>query len=44
MEILEEEVNKFVVEVFNKHGNFPRIEANSKFILVIGDRLVETKS
>ncbi len=43
-EKLEKEVNDFVAEIVSQEGNYPVIETNSKFISVIGDRLVEVKS
>ncbi|MGB4985006.1 MAG: hypothetical protein WBO70_04470 [Erysipelotrichaceae bacterium] len=41
---LEEDVNNYVIERFNKEGNFPSIETNSKFISIISECLVETES
>lgn len=42
-ESLEKAVNDFVSAIFSQEGNYPVIETNSKFISVIGDRLVEIK-
>lgn len=39
-EKLEKAVNDYVIERFNKEGNYPNIETNSKFISVISDCLV----
>lgn len=39
---LEKAVNDYVIERFNKQGNYPHIETNSKFISVISDCLVDT--
>ena len=41
-EELEKAVNDYVVEIFNKQGNFPRIETNQGFISVIVDCLLTT--
>ena len=41
-EELEKAVNDYVVEIFNKEGNFPRIETNQGFISVIVDCLRNT--
>lgn len=40
-EKLEKAVNDFVSEIASQEGNYPSIETNSKFISVIGNRLVE---
>lgn len=42
-EKLETAVNNFVSEIVSQEGNYPTIETNSKFISVIGNRLVEVK-
>lgn len=39
-EKLENAVNDYVIERFNKEGNYPNIETNSKFVSVISDCLV----
>ena len=41
-EQLEKTVNDYVIERFNKEGNYPRIETNSKFVSVLSDCLVDT--
>lgn len=41
-EQLEKDVNDYVIERFNKEGNYPHIETNSKFISVISECLVDT--
>lgn len=41
-EQLENAVNDYVIERFNKEGNFPHIETNSKFVSVISECLVDT--
>lgn len=41
-EQLEKVVNNYVIERFNKEGNYPCIETNSKFISVISECLVDT--
>lgn len=40
---LDEDVNNYVVEFFNKHGNFPTIKTNSKSIHVVGNQLREVE-
>lgn len=42
-ELLEQAVNEYVVERYNKEGNYAHIVTNSKFISVLGVCLVETK-
>lgn len=42
MEQLEKAVNVYVIERFNKEGNYPYIETNSKFVSVISECLVDT--
>ena len=42
-EQLEKSVNNYVIEIYNKEGNYPNIKTNSKYISVISDCLVETK-
>jgi hypothetical protein len=37
------EVNEYVIKMFNKTRNFPKIETNSKFISVICNVLVEVE-
>jgi hypothetical protein len=39
---LEKAVNDYVIERFNKEGNFPHIETNSKFVSVVSECLVDT--
>lgn len=39
---LEKAVNNYVIEIFDKEGNYPHIETNSKFISVISECLVDT--
>lgn len=41
-EELEESINNYVIERFNKEGNYPTIKTNSEFVSVISDCLVET--
>ena len=41
-EQLENAVNDYVIERFNKEGNFPYIETNSNFVSVISECLVDT--
>jgi len=41
-EALEKVVNDYVIERFNKEGNYPHIETNSKFISVVSECLVDT--
>lgn len=41
-EDLEESVNKYVIEMYNKEGNYPTIKTNSKFVSVISHCLLET--
>jgi hypothetical protein len=41
-EQLENAVNDYVIERFNKEGNFPHIETNSNFVSVISECLVDT--
>jgi hypothetical protein len=41
-DLLEKTVNNYVIERYNKEGNYPDIETNSKFVSVIGKCLVET--
>ena len=41
---LEKVVNNYVIERFNKEGNYPSIETNSTFISIISECLVETIS
>lgn len=38
---LEIAVNQYVIETFNKEGNYPSIKTNSKFISVINSHLVD---
>jgi hypothetical protein len=40
-EKLENAVNDYVIEIFNKEGNYPHIETNSKFVSVIIECLVD---
>lgn len=40
--IVENKVNKYVVDVFNKTGNYPKIKCTSSYIAVICSELVET--
>lgn len=40
-EKLENAVNDYVIERFNKEGNYPHIETNSKFVSVIIECLVD---
>lgn len=37
---VEFEVNKYVIEFFEQNENYPRIEITSKFIAVIGYKLI----
>lgn len=37
------EVNEFIIDVFNKHGNTCNVETNSKFIVVEYCKLCEVK-
>lgn len=39
---LEKAVNDYVIERFNKEGNYPHIETNSKFLSVVSECLVDT--
>ena len=39
---LEKAVNDYIIERFNKEGNFPYIETNSKFVSVVSECLVDT--
>lgn len=32
---MENDVNKFIVDIFNKTGSYPNIKTNSKYIAVI---------
>jgi hypothetical protein len=41
-EQLEKTVNDYVIERFNKEGNYPHIETNSKFVSVVSECLVDT--
>jgi hypothetical protein len=41
-EALEKAVNDYVIERFNKEGNYPHIETNSKFVSVVSECLVDT--
>jgi hypothetical protein len=41
-DFLEKAVNDYVIERFNKEGNFPHIETNSKFVSVVSECLVDT--
>ena len=41
-EEVDKAVNDYVIEVYNREGNYPSIETNSKFISVISECLVET--
>lgn len=41
-EQLESAVNDYVIRRFNKEGNYPHIETNSKYISVISNCLVKT--
>jgi hypothetical protein len=41
-EQLESFVNNYVIEIYNKQGNYPIIKTNSKYISIISDCLVET--
>ena len=41
-DVIEKMVNDYIIEIFNKHGNYPRIETNSRFISVICDCFVDT--
>ena len=38
---LEKAVNKYVIQIFNKEGEYPFIETNSSFISVICNCLVK---
>ncbi len=42
-EQLEKTVNDYVIERFNKEGNYPHIETNSKFVSVVSECLVDTR-
>lgn len=41
-EELEKAVNDYVIEIFNKEGNYPHIGTNSKFVSVVIECLVDT--
>jgi len=41
-DLLDKTVNDYVIERFNKEGNYPTIETNSKFISVISECIVDT--
>lgn len=41
-EELEKAVNDYVIEIFNKEGNYPHIGTNSKFVSVVSECLVDT--
>jgi hypothetical protein len=43
-EQLEKVVNDYVIKSWEDHGNYPSIKTNSKFISIINNHLVETKS
>lgn len=38
---LEIAVNKYVIDTFNKEGNYPSIKTNSQFISIINSHLVD---
>lgn len=40
---LDKDINKYVVELFNRTGNYPKIKSNSKYVSVISNVLVDVE-